>query len=105
MSESAIQAKIMDALKASGTAFWRINNTGKLPGGRWASRSSVGVSDLIAIGPGGVFTGIEVKDADGEQNDAQIKFQEAVERAGGVYIVARSVDDVLALLRSWGRVV
>lgn len=41
---------------------------------------------------------IETKAKDGELSDEQRLFRRALEAAGGIYIVARSVDDVLAVL-------
>ena len=38
---------------------------------------------------------IEVKDAKGRQRPEQVAFQKAWESRGGLYILARSVDDVL----------
>ena len=48
---------------------------------------------LLVFFPGRAF-GIEVKTAKGKQRDAQKKWQEAWEKRGGIYILARSVEDV-----------
>jgi hypothetical protein len=37
---------------------------------------------------------VEVKDVKGRQNENQIAFQRAFEEAGGVYILARRLEDV-----------
>lgn len=100
MNETAIQKSILAALHAAGRQAWRLNAAG----GNWRMRSNPGFADILTLGPGGRATFIEVKTSDGELRPAQAAFQTSVERAGGVYLVARSVDDVLALLRSWGRV-
>lgn len=42
----------------------------------------------------GKFFAIEVKSAKGKQTEDQQAFQMAVERSGGLYILARSVEDV-----------
>lgn len=52
-----------------------------------------GVSDIIAV-IDGRFIGIEVKTKRGRQSADQILFQKRLERAGGVYVVARCVEDV-----------
>lgn len=41
---------------------------------------------------------IETKTAKGRQREAQVNWQAAWENAGGIYILARSVADVLAVL-------
>lgn len=53
-----------------------------------------GVPDIIVV-KNGVFIGLEVKRKGEKQNDAQINFQNDLERAGGKYFVVRSVIDVI----------
>jgi hypothetical protein len=43
----------------------------------------------------GKYVGIEVKDAKGRLNDNKIDFGKRLMEAGGTYIVARSLDDVI----------
>lgn len=43
---------------------------------------------------GRVCYGIEVKDVKGGQNENQLEFQAKFEAAGGVYILARRLQDV-----------
>ena len=43
----------------------------------------------------GLWIGIEVKTATGRQSPDQIKFQKHITQRGGIYIVARSPDDVV----------
>lgn len=71
------------------------NNTGVL---RDANNRPVryglnGSSDVIAI-IRGRFVGIEAKVGRDKQRPNQARFAEAVRKAGGVYILARSIDDV-----------
>ena len=97
MQETQIQNKILAALKKAGIFCWRCNN-----GAVWDSklhtyRASVtlkGVPDIIGILPGGIFLGIEVKTDKGRQSPDQLLFQKRLEEEGGIYILARSVDDV-----------
>jgi hypothetical protein len=42
----------------------------------------------------GRYIAIEVKDAKGKQNENQKDFQQRLESAGGLYIVARRLEDV-----------
>lgn len=58
-----------------------------------------GGADLIGVltvGRIGVFLAVEVKTESGRLSPEQRMFGELVERAGGVFIVARSVDDFVA---------
>lgn len=84
--------------------FWRSNNVpvhGKNNGGKFAFRSlpkwtPKGVPDIIAV-IHGVAVGIEVKrggDRPGMLRPEQADFGLKMKMAGGVYFVARSVDDV-----------
>jgi hypothetical protein len=43
----------------------------------------------------GKFIGLEVKARNGRLSPHQIQFRDRVEAAGGVYIEARSVDDII----------
>lgn len=53
-----------------------------------------GTPDLLGvIAPGRAFA-IEVKTGRGQQRDAQKNWQKAWEKRGGIYILARSVEDV-----------
>lgn len=47
----------------------------------------------------GLWIGIEVKTAKGQQRDTQKTFQIAVEKAGGIYIIARSQDEAVEKVR------
>lgn len=54
-----------------------------------------GCADLIGIlGPHGRFLAIETKSAGDRMRESQVAFRAMVERLGGLYIVARSVEDV-----------
>lgn len=56
-----------------------------------------GTPDLLGVlAPTGRAFGIEVKTAKGRQREVQAAFQRAWERRGGIYILARSLDDVYA---------
>jgi hypothetical protein len=53
-----------------------------------------GAADLIGIGPGGRFVGCEVKTGKAKQTEEQLRFERLVKRYNGIYVVARSVDDL-----------
>lgn len=104
MRESEIQVAIMQALAgAPRIRFWR-NNTGSLEdrNGRRVNFGLVGSADLLGIlAPEGRLLAIECKSPTGRQSPAQVAFGTMIERFGGVYILARSVADVLETLHPW----
>lgn len=53
-----------------------------------------GQGDIWGIVNGGLHVEIEVKKEDGRQSKAQKNFERMIVRFGGLYILARSVDDV-----------
>ena len=52
-----------------------------------------GIPDRLAIKEGVTYY-IEIKSATGRQSEYQKEFQKKCEKAGGLYILARSVEDV-----------
>lgn len=100
-----------DILREFGTRpdirLWRMNagvskyrdRTGKI---RQVQFGVPGQADLTGILPDGRRLEIEVKGPTGEQSKAQIDYQRIIERFNGVYILARSCDDVDRALRTAG---
>lgn len=56
----------------------------------------------IVFGKGPVWGCIETKGEDGILSDAQIEEIECIQRAKGIVIVARSLDDVISVLKGKG---
>ena len=54
-----------------------------------------GAADLTGILSDGKRLEIECKTADGKQSEAQRNFGEMITKQGGIYIVARSIDDLV----------
>ena len=54
-----------------------------------------GASDILGIKWPGQFIAIEVKTGSGKQNPDQVAFQKMVESLGGVYVLARNIDDCI----------
>ena len=79
--------------------------TGKVfcPGGTRLQRMGMrkGVPDLVILHSGGIM-GLEVKSPGGTLSREQKEFRVEWERAGGIYAVARSVEEGRALLEEWG---
>ena len=115
--EALLQNRI---IRAVGTLpmlrIWRSQPGGAWRQGRFVKFGIVGQADLTGIVPVtqvlvcphcggelstptlGVRTEIEVKTPSGRQSDDQKNFQAMIERFGGIYIVARSPEDVLQAL-------
>ena len=76
--------------------IWR-QNTGAATdqNGRLVRFGRPGAADLTGILSDGRRLEIEVKSAHGRQSVAQASFQRIIENYGGVYILARSVTDVM----------
>lgn len=75
------------------------NNVGQLqtPDGRWVRYGlAVGSSDLIGWTPDGRFLAVECKGPRGVVTPEQQRFLDAVNDAGGLGLVARDVDVVVA---------
>jgi hypothetical protein len=91
-----------------GVTAWR-NHAGKV---ELASRSKVkkksywmqlgapGSPDIVGFLSDSRFLGVEVKTRTGAERVAQLAMRAKVETAGGVWIVARSVDEMLAALKA-----
>ena len=79
-----------------GLRIWRANVGSARLNGRRVTFGVVGQADLTGILPDGRRLEIEVKSPTGVQSDDQKNYQKMIERYNGVYILARSVDDVWA---------
>ena len=104
--ETKIQNRIMMDMSEKGYLVWR-NQVGlfKTLDGRTVNIGIKGSSDLMAVKPTvitpemvgqtlAVFVAVEVKTATGRQSEPQKKWQQAVEKMGVKYILARSENDI-----------
>ena len=98
-SEAEILAGILGFLSVKGVFAFRNNSGGYSPRpGQFLRFGMKGAADIIGVLPGGLFLAIEVK-RDGEDlTRHQKEWGARVTSAGGLYVVARSVEDVLAVL-------
>lgn len=55
-----------------------------------------GSGDILVCTPSGRWLEVEAKSDDGEQSSEQVERQKHVEAMGGIYILARSLDDLEA---------
>lgn len=98
MKESDIQRQITDWLTLH-RYFWYRQNSGAMAGShkgkRWFVRfAKPGAPDIVCV-INGIYVGIEVKNERGEQSQAQVDFEHELRRAGGIYVLARSLNDVI----------
>ena len=84
MREKNIENKIKTYLKGKGAYYVKYFGN---------SYSQVGVPDILACYKGR-FIGIEVKNETGKTSPLQDYNIEAIKKAGGISLVARSVEDV-----------
>jgi hypothetical protein len=102
-SETVLMRQILAALSQTfhpAGVFWRVNV------GRATDRHGnvirfglPGQADIAGV-IGGRHVEIEVKALTGRQSQPQRNWQAAVERAGGTYILARSVEDAIRGVRA-----
>ena len=106
MTEAEVSRQIQLAASKLGCRLFR-NTVGVLPDGHGRMIRfglAVGSSDLIGFAVRGevaIFLAVEVKSRTGRIRPLQQGFLQAVRRAGGIAILARSVDDFTAALAAW----
>lgn len=101
-TEKATQKAILQYLEYKKIFFYR-NNSGAMviptkTGSRFLRFGATGSPDIVCV-IGGQYVGIEVKDIKGKLSEGQKDFKERLEKAGGKYILARSLEDVLTIHR------
>jgi hypothetical protein len=96
VTENELQRQILDALATlNGVYVWR-QNTGVAKAGGYRIRfGHVGSGDISGIIRGGRRLEIEVKTEKGEPSEAQLAFGARVNELGGLWFVARSVEDAV----------
>ena len=97
MKEKEIQAAILEYLALRGHFFWR-NNSGtfKTERGGFYRMGTPGAPDIIGCVQG-KMVGIEIKNERGQLSETQESFRSRLQQVGGIYIVARSIEDVQAI--------
>lgn len=98
---------IIDAINFTGGYAIRVNNGGiyrkglkiarecggyHITSGKYTFNGTRGVADIDAMW-NGYKVAIEVKFGKDKQSPAQIEYQRNIERSGGVYIIARTLED------------
>ena len=99
MKEQEIQKQIKDFLQELGYVVVKVNNVGIKGNKTFIPPSQKGISDLLCCAPGGKFLAIEVKKPGGKPSVDQLHFSSQVLKAGGMSILAYSLDDVIAFIK------
>lgn len=82
--------------------IWRQNTGAALTKNGMVRFGVPGQADITGLLiPSGRRIEIEVKDAKGRQRESQKNFQAMIEKSGGIYILARSVEDVWEELKDF----
>ena len=95
--EKQVMKAVFDYLVANRIFCWRNNSGAFRTDKRFIHFCAAGSPDIIAVHRGR-FIGIECKGSKGRQTPQQKQFQEAIELSGGIYILAKSIDDVAAVI-------
>lgn len=89
---SILTRQILEYLVKSGHYATRINN---IPGTKYrAGNVTKGVADILGVTKKGVALAIEIKTTD-RQSDFQKEFESHYKQRGGIYIVAKKLEDVI----------
>jgi hypothetical protein len=81
-----------ERINTMGTARENKRTDGKVIGVTWTKGTSTAGSADISATIRGRSVKIEVKIGKDRQSDAQKRYQESIERAGGLYMIARDFD-------------
>ncbi len=101
-SEAEILKAIMHLLKRHPKVarVWRQNSGTFQQGNRFIRANTArGMSDIMGVLKDGRALAVEVKSARGRIEEHQLEFLKGINDAGGLGMVARSVDDVVNRLR------
>lgn len=102
MKESRLKSEIVKLLRLYNIFAWINRNVGvyDVRRGRWIPSTVRGVPDIIGCLPDGRMLAIEVKSERGRLTMWQEIFLEELRQRGAVVIVARSLDDVVNVLKN-----
>lgn len=98
--EKDIQKVILQWLSLKKIFHYKQNTTGifKKSTQSYIPSQSTGAPDIVIVAHG-KYIGIEVKRRGAKQSESQIAFQKNLEKAGGEYILAYELEDVIKVLR------
>ena len=98
MKESEVQKQILDYLALKRVFHYRNNSGAFVDSQKHFYRfGALGSPDIICV-INGQFVGIEVKAPKGKQSQYQKEFQKNLEAAGGRYVLAYSLVDIMNVI-------
>ena len=101
MNESNIQKGILQYLGLKRIYAVRVNSGATVintpTGNRYIKMAQAGTADIL-ICYNGLFIACEVKTEKGRQSDHQKFAEKQVNESGGIYFIARSIEDVREML-------
>jgi hypothetical protein len=98
-TENDIAKQITDWLTYSNFCWHYVPNKGRFDHGQ--DKKTLGAPDIV-ICHRGLYIGVEFKSPKGKQEPAQKEFQQRTERAKGIYVLARDIDDLIPVLQNIG---
>ena len=78
-----------------GIRVWENKTGAAYRNGRQIRYGLIGSADILGIAKGGTFVAIECKTGQAQLSPEQRAFKKMIENYGGIYIVARSIKDVI----------
>lgn len=102
--EKDVLRQVRDWLEARRFLYWRNNSQAtRVAGGVRAKSSNSGIPDIMGVFPNGHLFAIETKRARGGKTSMeQDVWCEELEKNHVIYVLARSVDDVIKKFSSYG---
>lgn len=99
-AEADVLKAVLATLEMHPKVAWvaRMNSGAFQIEGRFIKAGFKGCSDILGMLKGGRMLAVECKSSKGKESADQAAFGERVAQDGGLYFVARSVDDVIAAL-------
>ena len=96
--EAGIQKAILDYLAPRKIFHYRQNSGAMVSEYKGKKRfmrfGANGSSDIVCV-IGGIYTAIEIKGPEGVQSENQKQFQKDLEKAGGRYLLVRSLEELV----------
>jgi len=95
--EAQVLRACLDYLRARGHMVIRVNNGAFKTerGGFFRSTDVRGCADIMGLTISGRGLAVECKSNTGRQSPAQREFMDGFRNRGGLYVLARSVDDLI----------
>ena len=99
--ERAVQRAIVIYLRARGCLV-AVTDAGAAyrAGSFGAETVPAGWPDITGLLPDGRFIGVECKSPTGRQSSVQKQMEEAIRKCNGIYVLARSIDDVQRVIEA-----